>query len=138
MLDKTSDIAIAAEGWLAEFESALAALDEGALKKLFHTDRSWRDALALAWTLQTIKGSERLCRARSDRAGDRRRAKRPLDRRAAEAAQRRHADRRPHAAYRRQLAQALSRADAAQPGPGQSPALHAVSPELADLYPQGQ
>ena len=35
MLDKTSDIAIAAESWLAEFESALATRDDGALKKLF-------------------------------------------------------------------------------------------------------
>jgi Pyridine nucleotide-disulphide oxidoreductase len=56
MLDKTSDIAIAAEGWLAEFESALAALDDGALERLFHPDSYWRDALALSWTLQTING----------------------------------------------------------------------------------
>ena len=49
-----------------------------------------------------------------------------------------YADRRPRGARRRQLAQPLSRADAAQPGAGQPPALHAVSAELADLYPQGQ
>jgi len=42
--------------------------------------------------------------------------KRPLDRGAAEAAQRGHADRRPRAAHRRQLEEALSRADPAQPG----------------------
>jgi cation diffusion facilitator CzcD-associated flavoprotein CzcO len=58
MLDKTSDIAIAAEGWLAEFEAALAALDDGALEKLFHPDSYWRDALALSWTLQTINGRD--------------------------------------------------------------------------------
>jgi cation diffusion facilitator CzcD-associated flavoprotein CzcO len=58
MLDKTSDIAIAAEGWLAEFESAVAALDEGALEKLFHPDSYWRDALALSWTLQTVNGRD--------------------------------------------------------------------------------
>src|ERR1044071_8547776 len=58
MLDKTSDIAIAAEGWLAEFESALAALDDGALERLFHPDSYWRDALALSWTLQTINGRD--------------------------------------------------------------------------------
>jgi cation diffusion facilitator CzcD-associated flavoprotein CzcO len=58
MLDKTSDIAIAAEGWLAEFEAALAALDDGALEKLFHADSYWRDALALSWTLQTINGRD--------------------------------------------------------------------------------
>ena len=50
----------------------------------------------------------------------------------------RHADRRPRAAHRRQLAQALPRADPAQPGARQSPALHAVSAELADLHPEGQ
>ena len=58
MLDKTSDIAIAAESWLAEFEAALAALDHGALEKLFHPDSYWRDALALSWTLQTINGRD--------------------------------------------------------------------------------
>ena len=58
MLDKTSDIAIAAESWLAEFESALATRDDGALKKLFHPDSYWRDALALSWTLQTIDGRD--------------------------------------------------------------------------------
>ena len=59
-------------------------------------------------------------------------------RRAAEAIERRYADRRSRKAHRRQLAQALSRADAAQPGAGQSPALHAFPAELADLHPQGQ
>ena len=58
MLDKTSDIAISAESWLAEFESALATRDGGALKKLFHPDSHWRDALALSWTLQTIDGRD--------------------------------------------------------------------------------
>ncbi|MBA7485194.1 Ferredoxin--NADP reductase [subsurface metagenome] len=58
MLDKTSDIAIAAESWLAEFEAALAARDDGALKQLFHADSYWRDALALSWTLQTINGRD--------------------------------------------------------------------------------
>ena len=58
MLDKTADIAIAAEGWLAEFESAVAALDEGALENLFHPDSYWRDALALSWTLQTVNGRD--------------------------------------------------------------------------------
>ncbi len=58
MLDKTSDIAISAESWLAEFESALATRDGGALKKLFHPDSYWRDALALSWTLQTIDGRD--------------------------------------------------------------------------------
>jgi cation diffusion facilitator CzcD-associated flavoprotein CzcO len=58
MLDKTSDIAISAESWLAEFESALATLDDGALRRLFHPDSHWRDALALSWALQTIDGRD--------------------------------------------------------------------------------
>ncbi len=58
MLDKTSDIAVAAESWLAAFENALAASDDAALKKLFHPDSYWRDALALSWTLQTINGRD--------------------------------------------------------------------------------
>lgn len=58
MLDKTSDIAIAAESWLAEFEAALTARDDGALKKLFHLDSHWRDAFALSWTLQTMDGRD--------------------------------------------------------------------------------
>jgi Pyridine nucleotide-disulphide oxidoreductase len=62
MLDKTSDIAVAAEAWLAEFESALAALDEGSLRKLFHPDSYWRDALALSWTLQTVNGRDDILR----------------------------------------------------------------------------
>ena len=58
MLDKTSDIAISAESWLAEFEAALAARDDGTLEKLFHPDSYWRDALALSWTLQTVNGRD--------------------------------------------------------------------------------
>ena len=58
MLDKTSDIAIAAESWLAEFEAALTAADDDALKRLFHPDSHWRDALALSWTLQTVDGRD--------------------------------------------------------------------------------
>ena len=58
MLDKTSDAAISAESWLAEFEAALSARDDSALKSLFHPDSYWRDALALSWTLQTINGRD--------------------------------------------------------------------------------
>jgi cation diffusion facilitator CzcD-associated flavoprotein CzcO len=57
MLDRTSDIAISAESWLAEFEAALGH-DDGALEKLFHPDSYWRDVLALSWTLQTINGRD--------------------------------------------------------------------------------
>jgi thioredoxin reductase len=58
MLDKTDDIAVTAERWLAEFEAALSESDEGALRDLFHPDSYWRDAVALSWTLQTINGRD--------------------------------------------------------------------------------
>jgi len=58
MLDRTDDISIAAENWLAQFETALAAPDEILLKTLFHPDSYWRDVLALSWKLQTINGAD--------------------------------------------------------------------------------
>ena len=58
MLDRTDDISIAAENWLAQFETALAEPDDGLLKALFHPDSHWRDVLALSWSLQTINGAE--------------------------------------------------------------------------------
>jgi len=58
MLDKTDDIAVAAESWLARFESALAGDDRALLKALFHPDSYWRDVLALSWKLQTLNGAE--------------------------------------------------------------------------------
>lgn len=62
MLDKTEDISVAAESWLAQFETALAAPDESALKSLFHRDSFWRDVLALSWNLQTFNGRDALLR----------------------------------------------------------------------------
>ncbi len=58
MLDKTDDIAVAAEHWLGKFETALSGTDDGALKHLFLADSYWRDAVALSWTLQTINGRD--------------------------------------------------------------------------------
>jgi len=58
MLDKTDDISVSAETWLAQFETALADADEAALKALFHSDSYWRDVLALSWKLQTLNGAE--------------------------------------------------------------------------------
>ena len=58
MLDRTDDISISAENWLAQFESALASPDDGSLKTLFHPDSYWRDVLALSWNLQTINGAD--------------------------------------------------------------------------------
>jgi len=62
MLDRTDDISISAENWLAQFESALAKPDAPLLKALFHPDSYWRDALALSWNLQTINGTDAILR----------------------------------------------------------------------------
>jgi putative flavoprotein involved in K+ transport len=56
MLDKTDDISVATENWLAQFEDALAKTDHGLLEKLFHPESYWRDVLALSWNIQTING----------------------------------------------------------------------------------
>jgi cation diffusion facilitator CzcD-associated flavoprotein CzcO len=68
MLDKTDDISIAAENWLARFESAFAKPDDASLKTLFHPDSYWRDVLALSWNLQTINGAEAILRELKTRA----------------------------------------------------------------------
>jgi cation diffusion facilitator CzcD-associated flavoprotein CzcO len=62
MLDKTDDISIATEDWLAQFESALATSDDALLKSLFHPESYWRDVLALSWNLQTINGADAIIR----------------------------------------------------------------------------
>jgi putative flavoprotein involved in K+ transport len=58
MLDKTDDISVAADNWLAQFEDALARPDDGQLKALFHPDSHWRDVLALSWNIQTLNGAD--------------------------------------------------------------------------------
>jgi cation diffusion facilitator CzcD-associated flavoprotein CzcO len=58
MLDKTDDISVAADNWLAQFEEALAKSDSGLLKTLFHPDSYWRDVLALSWHIQTVNGAD--------------------------------------------------------------------------------
>jgi cation diffusion facilitator CzcD-associated flavoprotein CzcO len=61
MLDKTQenaqDIAVSAESWLTQFETALSDGDDAALKSLFLTESYWRDVLALSWNLQTLNGA---------------------------------------------------------------------------------
>src|ERR1700753_1567019 len=57
MLDKTDDIAVTAESWLAQFETALSDGDDAALKSLFLHESYWRDVLALSWKLQTLNGA---------------------------------------------------------------------------------
>ena len=56
MLDRTDDIALSAENWLAEFARALEHPDDRTLRPLFHPDSFWRDVLALSWNLQTLQG----------------------------------------------------------------------------------
>src|SRR3979409_1657850 len=69
MLDKTDDIAVAADNWLARFEDALARSDDGGLKTLFHPDSYWRDVLALSWNVQTINGAEAILKELQALAG---------------------------------------------------------------------
>ncbi len=63
MLDKTDDIAVAADNWLAQFEDALARSDGDLLKTLFHPDSYWRDMLALSWSIQTVTGADAILNA---------------------------------------------------------------------------
>src|ERR1700704_5650891 len=69
MLDSTDDISVAAENWLAQFESALAKPGDSLLKTLFHPDSYWRDLLALSWNLQTINGADAISSALTALAG---------------------------------------------------------------------
>ena len=57
MLDRTDDISVAADSWLAQFEDALARADHVLLESLFHADSYWRDVLAVSWNIQTINGA---------------------------------------------------------------------------------
>src|ERR1700738_5603210 len=69
MLDKTDDVSITVENWLARFENALATSDDNLLKSLFHPESYWRDVLALSWNLQTINGADAILRELKPRAG---------------------------------------------------------------------
>src|SRR5689334_16229800 len=60
MLDKTDDISLQVEGWLAQFEHALTGAGE--LTSLFHPDSFWRDVLALSWTIKTLNGAAAILR----------------------------------------------------------------------------
>ena len=62
MLDKTDDISVAADTWLAQFEEALTKPGDGLLKALFSQDSYWRDVLALSWNIQTINGADAILR----------------------------------------------------------------------------
>jgi cation diffusion facilitator CzcD-associated flavoprotein CzcO len=71
MLDKTDDISVAAENWLAQFDDALGRADQALLETLFHPDSYWRDVLALSWNIQTLNGADAILdelKARAPRA----------------------------------------------------------------------
>jgi cation diffusion facilitator CzcD-associated flavoprotein CzcO len=69
MLDKTDDISVAADHWLAQFEDALAKPDDSGLKSLFHADSYWRDMLALSWNIQTVNRAEAILKELQAHAG---------------------------------------------------------------------
>jgi thioredoxin reductase len=69
MLDRTDDISVAAENWLAQFELALAKPGDGRLESLFHPDSHWRDVLALSWNIQTVSGADAILRELKRHAG---------------------------------------------------------------------
>jgi cation diffusion facilitator CzcD-associated flavoprotein CzcO len=69
MLDRTDDVSITADNWLAQFESALAKPGGGQLKTLFHPDSHWRDVLALSWDIQTMSGADAILRELNAHAG---------------------------------------------------------------------
>src|ERR1700723_267989 len=69
MLDKTDDVATAAENWLAQFENALGGSDDLPLKTLFHPDSYWRDVLALSWNIQTVNGADAILKELKAHAG---------------------------------------------------------------------
>ena len=68
MLDKTDDISVAPDNWLAQFEDALARPHDGLLESLFHPDSYWRDVLALSWNIQTINGADGILKELKARA----------------------------------------------------------------------
>jgi putative flavoprotein involved in K+ transport len=69
MLDRTDDVSIEADNWLAQFESALTKPGGGLLKTLFHPDSHWRDVLALSWDIQTVSGADAILRELNAHAG---------------------------------------------------------------------
>ena len=57
MLTKAESPIMAVQLWLAQFQEALAAADQGRLGSLFHAESHWRDVLALTWRIATIDGA---------------------------------------------------------------------------------
>ena len=62
VLTRPDTLATAAQDWLARFEQALTAPDDGVLAHLFVADGYWRDLLALTWRIQTTAGATAIAR----------------------------------------------------------------------------
>jgi hypothetical protein len=62
MLARAETITTIADHWLAQFERAVAELDDVLLKTLFHPDSHWRDVLALTWHIRTVNGLDAILR----------------------------------------------------------------------------
>jgi hypothetical protein len=63
MLAKNDTVSAGVENWLADFEHALAAPGDAALRALFPPDCHWRDVLALTWNIQTLGGRDAIVSA---------------------------------------------------------------------------
>ena len=48
------------EGWLADFEAALAARDVDRVVEMFAPDGYWRDLVAFTWNIRTLEGREQI------------------------------------------------------------------------------
>ena len=63
MLDRTKDISVSAQAWLAAFERTLGTSDRATFDSLFVAECFWRDVLALSWNLRTIAGRDAVAEA---------------------------------------------------------------------------
>ncbi|MCS7479504.1 NAD(P)/FAD-dependent oxidoreductase [Umezawaea endophytica] len=54
----TTDAAAKVTAWLADFESALASGDTGAVAGLFGEESYWRDLVAFTWNIVTVEGRD--------------------------------------------------------------------------------
>ncbi|MDL9938794.1 NAD(P)/FAD-dependent oxidoreductase [Gordonia sp. ABSL1-1] len=58
------------EGWLADFNAALAARDVDAVVAMFAIDSYWRDLVAFTWNLTTVEGREQIADMLGERLDD--------------------------------------------------------------------
>lgn len=62
MLARAETIPAVVDSWLSQFERALGASDDAALRRLFHADSHWRDVLALTWRICTVSGADAIAK----------------------------------------------------------------------------